>query len=65
MPVEYSLALRGGQVLVIERRKDLPLVVHTFDHAEDAVFFYERRRGEPLPEAKRARIMQAVNAIWQ
>jgi hypothetical protein len=65
MPVEFFLAVRDGQVIVIERRADLPLILHTFDHASDAISFYERRRGEPLPEAKRARILQGVNAKWQ
>lgn len=65
MPVEYLLAIRDGQVLVVERRPDLPVIVHTFDSAKDAIGFYEQHRSEPLPEAKRARILQAVNAKWQ
>lgn len=65
MPVEYSLAICSGKVIVLERRPDLPVIVHTFDDPADAIRFYERHRSEPLPEEKRRRIMQTVRARWQ
>lgn len=65
MPVEYSLAICTGRVIVMERRPDAPLIIHTFDCPEHAIDFYERHRSEPLPEAKRARILQEVKPQWQ
>lgn len=54
MKVQLTLALYDGRPVVLEQRPDLPLIVHTFDSAKDALAFYEQFREEPLsPEARR------------
>lgn len=61
MKVQLALALYDGRPVVLEQRPDLPLIVHTFDTAKDALAFYEQYREEPLsPEVRR--IVQGTDA---
>ena len=57
--VQFTLALYDGRPVVLEQRPNLPLIVHTFDSAEDALAFYEQYRTGPLEPAKRRLVESA------
>jgi hypothetical protein len=60
--VEYHLAVIDGRPVVLEKHLDLPLIVHTFDVPRDAVEYYERIKGERLPEGKRLSLLMTAAA---
>lgn len=62
MMVKYSLGRINGHVVVTEEWPDLPLVIHTFDAPEDAITFYEEKRGYPFTAQQRRIALGSSNA---
>ena len=56
MRIDFSIALYDGRPVVLEKRPDLPLIVHTFDSPADALAFYEQCADEPFDPQRRADI---------
>lgn len=60
MNIRFTLALYNGQLVVLEQRPNLPLIVHTFDSTADALAFYESGSDEPFDQQRRANLAERV-----